>query len=457
MMLATEQKSSLPLSQLRVTVMSKSAGSLPLPTQSGENMPTLPAATSSLLATPGPYNPAATISPKVVRKILALEFVEMAELTVDDVAQTLGRPPAPTRPPITDISLWLERYAVMAAILATRFPCKAPELLAYQATIVRAEHNYEGKRWVSYDRQFRREALARNDLNWSVVDARLYNEAFNGWARAIARCSCCLADDHAEASCPQNPNRSVFGWLPSPSPWQSFPAAHLPPRPPHHAQQPREICRRYNEGRCKNAHRCRYWHACLNCKTEGHSAVECRHKQGQGVRPVHHRRAPSGIQGRLPARCPTEVSDVQHGVGPLAPGNHQGVLGEGAARSSNPEKVVLWAIACSAFFGFFRLGELLPTPVGAFNPATCLAWGDVAVNNVPRPTMIQFHLKQSKCDQFGSVSDVVVGATGLDSAQSQPWSASWSNGGIAPARSSWTRPLSQSQSHGLSTGCGNSS
>ena len=205
----------------------------------------------------------------------------MAELTVDDVAQTLGRPPAPTH----------HRHISMAGEVrgdgghpGHQVPLQGPELMAYQATIVRAERNYEGKRWVSYDRQFRREALARNDLNWSVVDARLYNEAFTGRARAIARCSCCLADDHAEASCPQNPNRPVFGWLPSPSPWQSFPAAHPPPRPPHHAQQPREICKRYNEGRCKNAHRCRYWHACLDRKTEGHSAAECRHRQARGGR-----------------------------------------------------------------------------------------------------------------------------------------------------------------------------
>ena len=32
----------------------------------------------------------------------------------------------------------------MAAILATRFPDKAPEFLAYMAIIVRAERNYDG-------------------------------------------------------------------------------------------------------------------------------------------------------------------------------------------------------------------------------------------------------------------------------------------------------------------------
>ena len=45
----------------------------------------------------------------------------------------------------------------------------------------------------------------------------------------------------------------------------------------------------------------------------------------QGVRPIRHRRAPSGIQGQLPAWCPTEVSDVQHGVGPPIIGEYLGM------------------------------------------------------------------------------------------------------------------------------------
>ena len=80
--------------------------------------------------------------------------------------------------------------------------------------------------------------------------------------------------------------------------------------------------------------------------------------------------------------------------------------------SVHPDKVVLWAIAASAFFGFFRLGELLPESPTSFNQATNLAWGDVAVDSHSHPRMIQFHLKVSKCDQFGAGSDVVVGRTG---------------------------------------------
>lgn len=148
----------------------------------------------------------------------------------------------------------------MAAILATRFPDKAPEFWAYQATIVRAERNYHGKQWVIYDRQYRREALARKNLNWSVTDPRLYNEAFTGHAKAIPRCTYCLQDDHSAAY------RPYFGYFPTPVQWQ----ATMPPSPgdPHYFHVPplssQEICRRFNEGRCKQL-RCKYRHACTSC------------------------------------------------------------------------------------------------------------------------------------------------------------------------------------------------
>jgi hypothetical protein len=73
---------------------------------------------------------------------------------------------------------------------------------------------------------------------------------------------------------------------------------------------------------------------------------------------------------------------------------------------------VVWAVATTAFFGFFRLGELLPTSATAFNASTDLAWGDVAVENRQSPRMFQIHLKTSKTQQFGPGVDVVVGTSG---------------------------------------------
>ena len=203
--------------------------------------------------------------PKVVRKILDLEFVEMAELKTDiwmddqpptDVAQPARRPTG--RPLITDIRIWLECYSRLASVLCTRFPEKAAELWAYQATITRAAHNYEGANWVAYDRQYRREMLAKKDLNWSQPNTRLYNEAFTGRAKNIPRCPHCLGEDHAAPSCPHNPNPPMVGWIPDP---RQFSALQGQPKT---LTSSREVCRNYNENRCRFA-RCRYLHTCQLC------------------------------------------------------------------------------------------------------------------------------------------------------------------------------------------------
>ena len=80
-------------------------------------------------------------------------------------------------------------------------------------------------------------------------------------------------------------------------------------------------------------------------------------------------------------------------------------------RSSNPERALVWAIASVAFFGFFRLGELLLESANRFNPRTDLSWGDVAVDDRAKPTMVRVHLKQSKCNQVGKGVDVILGRT----------------------------------------------
>ena len=75
---------------------------------------------ANLLSNPGPFNPPALLPPKVAKRILDLEFVEMSEVTVDnDFPQTPGCPLAPARLPFTDISQWLEHYSLMAALLVS--------------------------------------------------------------------------------------------------------------------------------------------------------------------------------------------------------------------------------------------------------------------------------------------------------------------------------------------------
>ena len=236
----------------------------------------------------GPFNPVALLWTKLVKKILDLEFVEMSDITLDDLPTPgPGQRPLPARPPIQDITTWVEKFSLMAAILATRFPEKAPELFAYQASIVRTERNFEGRRSVNYDRCYRREALATKGLNWSAPNLRLYNEAFTGHARAIPRCSYCLQEDHTSQVCPRNPGRPWFGM-------HHEPMGHAQ-RPLGSRAQSSECCRRYNDGKCRQtANTCRYAHRCQACGGP-HLQPHCpRSGQGSFARP----RSPMSHQGQ---------------------------------------------------------------------------------------------------------------------------------------------------------------
>ena len=51
------------------------------------------------------------------------------------------------------------------------------------------------------------------------------------------------------------------------------------------------------------------------------------------------------------------------------------------ARISEPDGLAFWAIATSAFFGFFRLGELLIGSEAEYSSASHLSWGEVALDS----------------------------------------------------------------------------
>ena len=52
--------------------------------------------------------------------------------------------------------------------------------------------------------------MAWKDLNCSVPNPRLYNEAF---AKIMQRCQHCLSEDHGSTGCPQHPNPMLVGWF----------------------------------------------------------------------------------------------------------------------------------------------------------------------------------------------------------------------------------------------------
>ena len=80
-------------------------------------------------------------------------------------------------------------------------------------------------------------------------------------------------------------------------------------------------------------------------------------------------------------------------------------------KKSEPDIVILWAVAVLCYFGFFQVGDITIPTISGFKYSKHLAWGDVAINDVNSPQSLKVHLKQSKTDQLGKGVDVYIGKT----------------------------------------------
>ena len=82
--------------------------------------------------------------------------------------------------------------------------------------------------------------------------------------------------------------------------------------------------------------------------------------------------------------------------------------------NANPDIIMLWAACTTAFFGFFRMGELTVPSPAAFDPSTHITIRDIAIDKRDNPSLIQIHLKVSKTDQERKGVSIFIGKTGDD-------------------------------------------
>ena len=76
----------------------------------------------------------------------------------------------------------------------------------------------------------------------------------------------------------------MFGWFPDPLGWATTPYPVMGPHVPvSNPSTQREICRCFNEGKCRYA-RCHYCHSCTDCQGP-HPRVECLHSRGRSHSP----------------------------------------------------------------------------------------------------------------------------------------------------------------------------
>ena len=78
---------------------------------------------------------------------------------------------------------------------------------------------------------------------------------------------------------------------------------------------------------------------------------------------------------------------------------------------AGPRNQLFWAVACTAFFGFFRLGELLPEKTGAPPP---MLLADLATDSHLAPSVFQLLVRRSKTDPFGKGVRVSLRVSGKD-------------------------------------------
>ena len=98
--------------------------------------------------------------------------------------------------------------------------------------------------------------------------------------------------------------------------------------------------------------------------------------------------------------------------------------------SAGFQETLVWTAATVCFFGFFRAGEITVPTTSAFDAATHLSWGDVAIDVTGMA--LRVFLKRSKTDQYGRGTEVFLGATGNDLCPVEAVRAYVANRGAAP-------------------------
>ena len=270
-----------------------------------------PAAIRSL-----PFLPSATIATfpgcpaiphKLVKKIVAWEYIDLADLlpeqlrhdsTSSTTANVVILPELACdiqrrkKRQIPDIATWVQVYSIYMLVLSAHHPSSTSELIAYQLLIVQHSKKFEYPSWLQYDIEFRQWAAANQYTKWSQIHPQFYAYAFTARGKATAWCPVCHLDGGNHTyDCPRftfvQP-RFQPGSLPysshafhSPSPSSSFIPRFSPakPRIPPAKRSKPDHCILFNKnkGSCPYGDDCKFTHKCARCQG-GHPVSSCPNK-----------------------------------------------------------------------------------------------------------------------------------------------------------------------------------
>ena len=141
---------------------------------------------------------------------------------------------------------WELAFRVYTDIFTRKFPMKAPELLQYTHVIHTIAQTYSWESVYRYDRDFR-EHMAHHPLrSWGIILQPAWNLRLNSGARSSSLASASTYDN-SNSNNLQRRDRSK-----------------------------RDVCWRYNRGRCTYGSNCKFDHRCAICAKPGHGAHNCR-------------------------------------------------------------------------------------------------------------------------------------------------------------------------------------
>ena len=93
----------------------------------------------------------------------------------------------PRQRSVTNISKWLQAFAVYVSVISKKQPQRVPDLMGYQILMLEVSNECQNNHWLAYDRRFRQFAASQPSWKWSNTDTTLWSLAFTGQAKA----SCC--------------------------------------------------------------------------------------------------------------------------------------------------------------------------------------------------------------------------------------------------------------------------
>ena len=94
---------------------------------------------------------------------------------------------------------------------------------------------------------------------------------------------------------------------------------------------------------------------------------------------------------------------------PITPALLEGLRGVWLKPSAPPDHIMLWAAACTGFFGFLRAGEFTVPTAQGYDPEVHLSLTDVAIDSHTTPSVVHLRIKQSKTDPLRQGVDISWG------------------------------------------------